>query len=135
LFRGSGINYYLLIKEVLNMGKEMVIKNGDIMGRLAVLPSHAAAAMKVGVVAGGTISAIQNTYDVTRGKITYNKAVSNVAKDTVGAGIATVAGSVTMTVLGIGGILGLVGFVGVTVASKGFWDSIVYNSKPVEQDS
>lgn len=92
--------------------------------------------MKIGAVAGGAVSTIQNTYNVARGQVTVNEAVANVAKDTVGTGLASVVGTVAITVFGVGGILGLVGFLGVTAVSKGFWDSIVYNSnRPVEQDS
>jgi hypothetical protein len=82
--------------------------------------------LKIGTVAGGVVSTIQNTYCVARGQINYNGAVANVAKDTFGAGIASVAGTVAMTVLGAGGILGLVGFPGVAAVSNGIWDLIVY---------
>ena len=72
------------------------------------------------------VAALGNTYKVAKGEIGVDTAIANVARETVGTGIATAAGGAAVTALGLGGMVGLVGFAAVATACKGAWDSAVY---------
>ena len=61
------------------MGREMLVKSS-----FTAVPSNEVAAMKIGAVAGGAISAVQNTYGVAHCQITYKEVVVNVTKETDG---------------------------------------------------
>ena len=61
------------------MGREMLAKNS-----FTAVHSNAVAAIEIGAVEGGAISAVQNTYGVARCQITYKEVVVNVTKETDG---------------------------------------------------
>jgi hypothetical protein len=83
----------------------------------------------MGAVVGGTVSAIGNTYKVAKGEQKSSEAVANVAKETVGTGIATATGAASMAALGLGGLIGLAGFAVVASLTKGFLDSVLYSEE------
>ncbi len=77
-------------------------KNAD---RLAAVPSSALSALKRGAIVGGAISIFQNAHRISRRQIEPGRAAVNVVKNTVGSGLATVAGAAVMTGLGMGSLL------------------------------
>ena len=95
------------------------------IGRLAAVPSTTAPALKLGAIVGGAVSIFQNAHRVPRGQIDPGQAAGNVAKDTLGTGLATAAGAAVMTGLGIGGLLGITGFMTISGISIGWWDAAV----------
>ncbi len=95
------------------------------VGRLAAVPSTTAAAMKLGAIVGGAISIFQNAHRISRRQIEPGRAAVNVVKNTVGSGLATAAGAAVLTGLGMGSLLGIVGFMTISGLSKGWWDAAV----------
>ena len=93
-------------------------------GRLAAVPATAGSAMKLGMVAGGAISLFRNTYRVSKGEVGPKDAALNVVSDSVGTGLATAAGAAAVTRLGLGGVLGVIGFMAVSGLAMGMWDSL-----------
>jgi hypothetical protein len=75
-------------------------------------------------LAGGTFSTVDNSIRAIKGEISGQKAISNVAKETVGTGLSAAAGMVAMRALGYGGIVGIVIFYAAASLAKGFWDSL-----------
>ncbi len=87
-----------------------------------LLPAAVGAAGTIGTVVGGTVAAARNIKRVGDGEMTKGEAVSDVAKESVGTGIATAAGVAVTGALGIGGLLGFVGIMGVAAGTKYLWD-------------
>jgi hypothetical protein len=77
----------------------------------------------VGALVGGSVSAVVNTYKVTKGEQNYTEAVTNVAKETVGTGISAATAAAAITAIGLGGLLGVAGFMAVATVTKGLWDT------------
>jgi hypothetical protein len=94
-------------------------------GRLVAVPSTTSAAVRLGAIVGGAISLFQNGYRVSRGHIEPHKAAANVIKDTAGSGLATAAGALVVSGMGMSGLLGFVGFMTGSGFYKGWWDAVV----------
>ncbi len=109
--------------------KNFINSEYPLVVRASSVPAVAASAGKIGAVAGGVVSAMHNTYRFGRGDIKATEAISNVVKDTVGTGLATAAGAVAITMVGITGLVGVAGFVTVAALTKGAWDSMFYNTE------
>lgn len=101
---------------------------------LTTVPATAASAIKLGVIVGGTVSILQNTYRVSRGRIKVGEAAMNVAKDTLGNGLSAAAGKVIITGLGAGGLLGTVSFMTISGLSKGLWDVVVHGNDNANEE-
>lgn len=97
-----------------------------IVCRLAAVPATTASAMKLGVIVGGTLSILQNTYRVSKGRINAGEAAVNIAKDTLGNGLSAAAGTVILTGLGASGLMGIVSFMSISGLSKGLWDTVFH---------
>jgi hypothetical protein len=78
-----------------------------------------------GAVAGGTIATIGNSVAVAKGELSTSAAALDVAKETVGSGLCTVAGMVAMRALGAGGIVGIIAFFAAAAVAKTVWDAVV----------
>ncbi len=75
-----------------------------------------------GVLVGGALSAAKNMRDCKENIITKEQAVSNVARDAAGSGVATAAGAFAVSAVGITGVGALLVAVGAMVGAKYYWD-------------
>ncbi|MGD8213038.1 MAG: hypothetical protein PVH37_14300 [Desulfobacterales bacterium] len=98
-------------------------------GKVGSVSQSAARMGAMGAVVGGTLSAIANTYKVAKGEQKSADAVANVTKETVGTGISTATAAATMATLGVGGLIGLAGFMAVATITKGFLDAVLYGEE------
>jgi hypothetical protein len=96
---------------------------------MVAISNSAVVSGTLGAMVGGTVSAVSNSYKVARGEMNPSDAISNVAKEAVGTGISTATAGATVTALGLGGFLGLVGFLIVASFAKGLLDS-AFQSPP-----
>ena len=98
--------------------------------QLTAVPRTALSGGALGALVGGSLAAVQNTYQVAKGEIKSRDAVSNIVKESLGSGVATAAGATVISGLGIGGWIGVAGFMFVSSAAKGLWDSRVCGPLP-----
>ncbi len=114
----------------------MKAKNMIMTGKVGPITQSAATLGAVGAVVGGTVSAIGNTLKVVNGEQSSTVALSNVAKDTLGAGISSATGAAAMAALGIGGLLGIAGFAAVATIANGILNTVLHcDKKRSEQEA
>ena len=90
-----------------------------------VLPVVVASATATGALIGGTVAAIKGAVRVSEGKMTKAEAVKAVATESAGTGLATAAGVAATGLLGLGGLVGILGFTVVATGAKMAWDKAV----------
>ena len=106
-----------------------------------ILPVVTASAAATGALVGGTVAAVRSTIAVKEGRMTKSDAAKSVATESAGTGLATAAGIAATSVLGLGGLAGLLGFTVVATGAKMLWDKSVPNALdkkdpvPVEETS
>ena len=108
-----------------------------ISSRLAAVPNNALGLGFLGAFVGGIYSAATNSYKVAKGEMSKVDAVTDVAQETMGTGLATAAGATAMTLLGVGGLVGLAGMVAVASLTKGAWNKAMSEGtrQPAKQKS
>jgi hypothetical protein len=97
---------------------------------ITAVPRSAIAGGALGALIGGSIAAAQNSYHVARGDIKCVEGIKNIFKESVGSGLSGSAGAAIVTGLGLSGFMGFTGFLVVSSAAKGLWDSVAYEPIP-----
>eukprot|EP00828_Plagiopyla_frontata_P009370 TRINITY_DN1481_c0_g1_i5.p1 TRINITY_DN1481_c0_g1~~TRINITY_DN1481_c0_g1_i5.p1 ORF type:complete len:404 (+),score=62.95 TRINITY_DN1481_c0_g1_i5:50-1261(+) len=117
------------VAKIMNLfGKSVQeIRMADITRNSSAHPILAAtvAAGFTGAVVGGTVAMAKSFNQVRKGNLQKDQAVKAVFSESAGTGIATASAAAVIGISGLGGsLLGLIGFVGVAVGTKCFWDNL-----------
>ena len=79
-----------------------------------------------GAVVGGTAATARVLIQAKKGNLQKDQAVKTVLSESAGTGLATASAAVVIGALGLGGsLLGLIGFTGVAVGTKYFYDDFI----------